>query len=134
MEYESPTFNKKLKLIKVHEVLQGTLQSPHSSHPTYIFINNDLIRLSIHKNLKFRDHIENLCRQAYTAQKMKFAIKDFFSKCDQIRRPVDLVTFTEEILNRNLHFFMQCKFQATCSTQKYKIFINKKFEYYAMFY
>ena len=30
-----------------------------------------------------------------TAQKMKFSIKDFFSKCDQIRRFADLVTFTE---------------------------------------
>ena len=28
---------------------------------------------------------------------MKFSIKDFFSKCD-------LVTFTEVILNRKLHF------------------------------
>ena len=36
-------------------------------------------------------------RQRYTAQKMKLSIKDFFSKCDQI-------TFTEEILNRKLHF------------------------------
>ena len=35
-----------------------------------------------------------------TAQKMKFSIKDFFSKYDQIRR----VTFTEEILNGKLHF------------------------------
>ena len=32
-----------------------------------------------------------------TAQNMKFSIKDFFSKCD-------LVTFTEEILNGELHF------------------------------
>ena len=31
------------------------------------------------------------------AQKMKFSIKDFFSKCDQI-------TFTEEILNGKLYF------------------------------
>ena len=34
----------------------------------------------------------NLVR--FTAQKMKFSIKDFFS--------ADLVTFTEEILNRKL--------------------------------
>ena len=27
----------------------------------------------------------NTCRAAYTVQKMKFSIKDFFSKCDQIR-------------------------------------------------
>ena len=33
----------------------------------------------------------------FTAQKMKFSIKDFFSKCDQI-------IFTEEILNQKLHF------------------------------
>ena len=36
---------------------------------------------------------------------MKFSIKDFFSKCNQIRRfSADLVTFTEEILNGRLHF------------------------------
>ena len=33
----------------------------------------------------------------FTAQKIKFSIKDFFSKCDRIRR--NLVTFTEETLN-----------------------------------
>ena len=32
---------------------------------------------------------------------MKFSIKDFLSKCDQIRRPADLVTFTGEIQNNN---------------------------------
>ena len=32
---------------------------------------------------------------------MKFSIKIFYSKCDQI---VDLVKFTEEILNEKLHF------------------------------
>ena len=43
------------------------------------------------------------------AQKIKFFIKDFFSKCDQIRRkPADLVTFTEEILYGKLHLFVQC--------------------------
>ena len=40
-----------------------------------------------------------------TVQKMKFSIKDSFSKCDQIRRETaDLVTLTEEILNGKLHF------------------------------
>ena len=38
-------------------------------------------------------------------KKMKFSIKDFFSKCDQIRQETaDLFTFTKEILNRKLHF------------------------------
>ena len=44
-------------------------------------------------------------RYSVTAQKMKFSIKDFFSKCDQIRmETVDLVKFTEEILNGKLRF------------------------------
>ena len=38
-----------------------------------------------------------------TAQKMKFSIKDFFSKCDQIADS-DLVTFTEDIFKGKLHF------------------------------
>ena len=38
---------------------------------------------------------------------MKFSIKDFSSKCDQIRSFVqDLVTFTGKILNGKLHFFV----------------------------
>ena len=45
------------------------------------------------------------------AQKMKFSIKDFFSKCEQTMQfPLDLVTFTEEILYRKLHFFIQYNF------------------------
>ena len=39
-----------------------------------------------------------------TAQKMKFSMKEFFSKCEQIRT-ADLVTFTEEILIRKLQFW-----------------------------
>ena len=40
-----------------------------------------------------------------TAKKMKFSIKDFFSKCNQICSfPADLDPFTEEILNGKLHF------------------------------
>ena len=35
---------------------------------------------------------------------MKFSIKDFFSKCDQIRSFLDLVTVTKEILNAKLQF------------------------------
>ena len=41
------------------------------------------------------------------AHKIKFSIKDFFSKCDQIRRfPADLVTFTEEIIKENFIFYV----------------------------
>ena len=36
---------------------------------------------------------------------MKLSITDFFSECDQIRKKTaDLVTFTEEIRNGQLHF------------------------------
>ena len=38
-----------------------------------------------------------------TAQEMNFSIAIFFSKCDP-QETVDLVTFTEEILNEKLHF------------------------------
>ena len=41
-----------------------------------------------------------------TAQKMKFSIKDFFSKCE--KKTADLVTFNGAILNGKLHFFVQC--------------------------
>ena len=55
-----------------------------------------------------------------TEQKVKFNIKGFFSKCDQIRwklqETADLVIFTEEILNGKLHF---------CAVWYFKMF-NKR--------
>ena len=41
---------------------------------------------------------------------MKFSIKDFFSKCNEILS-ADLVTFTEETLNGKFHFLCndECK-------------------------
>ena len=41
----------------------------------------------------------------HTAQNMKFSIRDFFSKCDQIR----LRKFTEEIFHGKLHFLCSVK-------------------------
>ena len=49
-----------------------------------------------------------------TAQKMKFSIKDFFSKCDQI--PTDLVTFTEEIHSGKLLFRAVSRFSQFLQT------------------
>ena len=43
-----------------------------------------------------------LTTESPTAQKMKFSIMDFFSKC--AGNCADLVTFTEEILNGKHHF------------------------------
>ena len=41
---------------------------------------------------------------------MRFSIKDFSGKCDQIRS--FMVTFTGEILNGKLQFFVQCSINA----------------------
>ena len=58
-------------------------------------------------------------------KKMKFFIKDIFSKCDQIQFPADMVTFTGEIFNRKLHFIVQCQiFYATLLNIKFKMHIN----------
>ena len=57
-----------------------------------------------------------------TAQKIKFSIKYFFNKCDQIRRE-DLITFTEEILNGKLHFLRSVK----------KIFTARLFTYLSIY-
>ena len=48
--------------------------------------------------------------QASLQQKMKFCIKNFFNKCNQIRSKLRIwsVTFTEKILNGKRHFFVQC--------------------------
>ena len=39
-----------------------------------------------------------------SAQKIKFYIKDFFSKCGNLEETADLNTFTEKTLNGKLHF------------------------------
>ena len=42
---------------------------------------------------------------ALIAQKMRFPMKNFFSKCDQIRRKLRIWShFTEEILNGKVYF------------------------------
>ena len=51
--------------------------------------------------------VETTIVEPVTTQKKKFSIKDFFSKCDQIRKTADLDTFTEEIPNGKLIFFVQ---------------------------
>ena len=39
-----------------------------------------------------------------TAQKMKFSITNFFSKCGFVQETADLVTFAKEVRNGKLHF------------------------------
>ena len=45
-----------------------------------------------------------------SAQKMRFPIKNFFSKCGQ-NHSVDLFTFTKYSLNRKLFFFFEVSVQ-----------------------
>ena len=58
------------------------------------------VRIQISKRHKLIPHPQKVA--VSTTQKMKFSIKDFFSKCDQIRRNCGLVTFTEKIFNGKL--------------------------------
>ena len=60
-----------------------------------------------------------------TAQKMKFFIKDFFSKCDQILHfSADLVSLTEEILNGKLHFLCSEHLHEHCSRADHGNFLS----------
>ena len=57
---------------------------------------------------KFNDrNTRKICEigKRFTTHKMKFFIKNIFSKCwSKLQETADLVTFTEEILNGKLHF------------------------------
>ena len=53
-------------------------------------------------------------KTVYTAQKMKFSIKDFFSKCDQIRQKLRIWS---HLLNKSLmENFIFCAVLATAIT------------------
>ena len=61
---------------------------------------NILVQDKVEIYTKTSDLISHL-----TAQKIKFSIKDFFSKYHESpHETADLVAFTEEILNGKLHF------------------------------
>ena len=49
-----------------------------------------------------------------TTLEMKFFVKDFFSKCEQIRRK--LVTLTKDLVNRKIHFL--------CSLMPHQLLYN----------
>ena len=49
----------------------------------------------------FSKYMHALYHKTYTSQKMKFSIKNFFSKCGS--------TFSEEILNGKFHFLCSVK-------------------------
>ena len=54
---------------------------------------------------------------------MRFSMKDFFSKCAQIRwKPTDLVTFTEGTLNGKLHFLCSVFNSGTFGCENKRLF------------
>ena len=59
-----------------------------------------------------------------TAQKMKFSIKDFFRKCDQIRRKLRIWS---HLLKKSLmeNFFVQCVSAKLTGKHMYQNFIKK---------
>ena len=56
---------------------------------------------SEHTPLQYTQNTDHV-KSSVIAQKKKFSIKYFFSKCDQICRELDLITFIEEILKGKL--------------------------------
>lgn len=82
----------------------------------YIHINEEKKKLC--SNYIFVDMIcikQNMNTEVYvpclpSAQKMRFPIKNFFSKCGQ-NHSVDLFTFTKYSLNRKLFFFFEVSVQ-----------------------
>ena len=69
------------------------------------------------------DRFKKSQKEIITAQKMKFSNEEFFSKCDQIRSKLRiLLKFTEEILNRKLHFLCSELHKSYISFQRKAIF------------
>ena len=88
LEYWKYIYFLKIKILKITQSLyitkkKNTLEQA-CHHLSSLFKTKVIIKTKYH----FANN---------TAQKMKFSIKDFLSKCDH----ADLVTFTEEILNGN---------------------------------
>ena len=54
-----------------------------------------------------------------TAQKMKFSVTDFFSKCDQIRRQLRIWSHLLKKSLKENYFFMQCGGLPNTNTRAY---------------
>ena len=101
-----PIFCARMTLMLLQQLLT---QIRFKMMRNWIWKKIHVLKICHHKKSSFQcEFYDNVCLLSggFTAQKMKFSIKDFFSKCDQII--VDLATFTEEISNGKLHFFVQC--------------------------
>ena len=69
----------------------------------------DCIKFKRIRNLTWSEYY-NL-KTCITAQKMKFSIKDFFSKCDQIRRKLRIWSHSLKKSLMETSYFMQCIYQ-----------------------
>ena len=73
----------------------------------------EVYRIFLKRHFRFRlrtiiNFVARFVFVFHTAQKMKFSIKDFFSKCDQSAVSCGFGQFTEEILMENSSF-VQCQ-------------------------
>ena len=82
------------------------LLTPESQNLCGVFKGYKMGTSAINGLIKVSNDILSVKIFSNTTQKMKFSIKNFFSKCDQIwkQETADLVAFAEEILNGKLHF------------------------------
>ena len=61
--------------------------------------------MKIHPSFHIHHSLRVEKQTKHAAQKMKFSIKDFFSKFDKTTRTVELLTFAEKALMENFIFW-----------------------------
>ena len=76
-------------------------------HICIMFLMCDVVIINNEKSLK-----TTLAFVANTSQKMKFSIKDFFSKCNQICRKLRIWSHLLKKSLMKTSFFVQCKLGA----------------------
>ena len=107
---------KRLRLLKIHVVrytLFFILQTEYKTAtmtvkmPNQLFINGEFVEAQTGKTFDTINPADETVStiRALTALKMKFSIKDFFSKCDQIRRKLQIWSdLLSKFLMENLSF------------------------------
>ena len=79
---------------------------------------------TINKMIEMKGKISN-----HTAQKMNFSIKDFFSKCDQIRRKWDIWShLLKKSLMEKLHFLCSVIDNRSHNILTLLIYLHNKFD------
>ena len=101
------------------------LRSVSTGMRYYVFKQDSLWFEDYEKTQVKKDTDTKIFENKSTAlhKKMKFSIKDFFSKC------ADLVTFTEEILNWKLHFLCSAVCNAHDVSPQLSLFLSHGFHW-----